>query len=147
MTLRILARDAALRPPGGGVHDAIHAIYGRRIGVAAGFLYHLVGWLLTIAEAWLALYLLRIPLPVASIIVIESLIYALRSVAFFVPSGWGVQEGGYVLLGTLVGLGPDAALALSLAKRARELAIGLPVLLLWQVFEARILRRRPSASA
>jgi putative membrane protein len=146
VTRRILARDAKLRPPGSGVHDAIHAIYGRPIGVAAGFLWHLVSWLLTIAETWLALYLLRIPLPIPAIVVIESLIYALRSVAFFVPSGWGVQEGGYVLLGTLVGLGPDAALALSLAKRARELAIGLPVLLLWQAFEARLFRG-PSASA
>ncbi len=44
-----------------------------------------------------------------------------RSAAFFVPSGLGVQEGGYVLLGAIFGLGPETALALSLAKRAREL--------------------------
>ena len=41
----------------------------------------------------------------------------------------GAQEGGYLLLAPLVGLPPDAALALSLAKRARELALGLPGLL------------------
>jgi hypothetical protein len=40
-----------------------------------------------------------------------------------------VQEGGYLLLGPLAGLMPDAALALSLAKRARELLLGLPGLL------------------
>jgi hypothetical protein len=37
-----------------------------------------------------------------------------------------VQEGGYLLLAPLVGLSSDAALALSLAKRARELLLGLP---------------------
>jgi hypothetical protein len=40
-----------------------------------------------------------------------------------------VQEGGYLLLGPLAGLPPDAALALSLAKRTRELLLGLPGLL------------------
>jgi hypothetical protein len=41
----------------------------------------------------------------------------------------GIQEGGYLLLAPLAGLAPDAALALSLAKRARELLLGLPGLL------------------
>jgi hypothetical protein len=40
-----------------------------------------------------------------------------------------VQEGGYLLLAPLAGLPPDAALALSLAKRARELLLGVPGLL------------------
>jgi hypothetical protein len=40
-----------------------------------------------------------------------------------------VQEGGYLLLAPLAGLPPDAALALSLAKRARELLLGAPGLL------------------
>jgi hypothetical protein len=40
-----------------------------------------------------------------------------------------VQEGGYLLLAPLVGLAPDVGLALSLAKRAREILLGLPGLL------------------
>lgn len=44
-------------------------------------------------------------------------------------AGWGVQEGGYLLLAPLVGLSPDTALALSLSKRAREILLGLPGLL------------------
>ena len=54
-----------------------------------------------------------------------------------VPSGLGVQEGAYALLGPLFGLPADAALALSLLKRARDLAIGIPLLLGWQVIESR----------
>ena len=40
-----------------------------------------------------------------------------------------MQEGGYLLLAPLAGLSPDTALAWSLAKRARELLLGLPGLL------------------
>ena len=39
------------------------------------------------------------------------------------------DKGGYLLLAPLAGLPPDAALALSLAKRAREILLGLPGLL------------------
>ena len=59
----------------------------------------------------------------------ESLGQAIRGAAFAIPGALGVQEGGYLLLAPLVGLPPDAGLALSLAKRARELLLGLPGLL------------------
>jgi hypothetical protein len=76
------------------------------------------------------------PLSLAAVLVLESLSYALRSAAFFVPAAAGVQEGGYVLLGGLFGLGPDVALALSLLKRGRELILGMLGLLLWQAAES-----------
>ena len=60
---------------------------------------------------------------------LESLGQAIRGAAFAIPGSLGVQEGGYLLLAPLVGLPPDAALALSLAKRAREILLGLPGLL------------------
>jgi uncharacterized membrane protein YbhN (UPF0104 family) len=75
---------------------------------------------------------------------IESLLFAIRNAAFMVPSGLGVQEGAYALLGPLFGLPPEAALALSLLKRARDVAIGVPVLLSWQILEG---KRRLSESA
>jgi hypothetical protein len=53
-----------------------------------------------------------------------------------------VQEGGYLLLAPLVGLPPDAALALSLAKRAREILLGLPGLLVLHFSERSWQRRR-----
>jgi hypothetical protein len=54
-----------------------------------------------------------------------------------VPNALGVQEGGLVLLGGMFGIGPDAALALSLVKRGRDLVIGVPALLAWQLVEGR----------
>ncbi|HMJ49089.1 MAG TPA: hypothetical protein VK440_00755, partial [Burkholderiales bacterium] len=74
-----------------------------------------------------------------------SLIYALKSLAFFVPLGAGVQEGGYVLIGGLLGLSPDLALAVSLLKRARDLIIGLPALLVWHHIERRNMARNSSS--
>ncbi len=48
-----------------------------------------------------------------------------------------------VLFGALVGLPADLALAVSLTKRVRELALGLPGLAAWQWVEGnRLLARR-----
>jgi hypothetical protein len=42
-----------------------------------------------------------------------------------------------VLLGALFGVSPEASLALSLIRRARDFAIGAPALIVWQVIEGR----------
>jgi hypothetical protein len=70
--------------------------------------------------------------------------YALRNLGFALPGGLGVQEASYVLLGPLFGVHASDALALSLLRRARDLVIGVPVLLIWQAREGRafLLRRR-----
>ncbi len=86
---------------------------------------------------WLILDFMGHPLPFMSVVAIESLLFAARNAAFIVPSGLGVQEGVYALVGPLFGLPAEAALALSLLKRARDVAIGVPVLLCWQLAEGR----------
>ena len=52
-----------------------------------------------------------------------------------------MQESGYVLVGNLLGIPGDAAFALSLIARVRELAIGIPGLVFWQLIEGRRLLR------
>jgi uncharacterized membrane protein YbhN (UPF0104 family) len=54
-----------------------------------------------------------------------------------VPGGLGTQEAGFVLFGSAVGLAPQAALALSLARRMRQVLLGLPALLSWYWTERR----------
>jgi putative membrane protein len=124
-----------------GLHDAIIRLYRARGRLAANGALHLVGWVASAAEAWLALLLLGAAPGIVAVLVIESLAAALRSAAFVVPGAIGVQEGGYVVLGALFGLGPETMLALSLLKRARDLALGVPALLAWQWIEARRWRR------
>jgi glycosyltransferase 2 family protein len=119
------------------VQADIRAIYRDWPGVTGSFLLHLATWLASAVEALIVLRLMGSTLGILPILAIESLLYAARSAAFLVPNALGVQEGAYVLLGAAFGLPPDMALALSLLKRARDLVLGIPALLLWQFVEGR----------
>jgi putative membrane protein len=107
----------------------VQLTYGRAGPVAASFLLSLIGWLVGTGEVYLILVLINHPVGWIDALLLESLGQAIRGAAFAVPGALGVQEGGYLLLAPLVGLPPDTALALSLAKRARELLLGVPGLL------------------
>jgi putative membrane protein len=124
------------------LHGAFTGIYTRKAGLFTSFALHLACWVAGAAEIWLALRIAGSPLGFAPVLVIEGLLYAIRSAAFTIPNAVGVQEAGYVLLGATFGLTPDMALALSLLKRARDLAIGLPALAAWQLVESNRLWRR-----
>jgi putative membrane protein len=120
-------------------------IYRNRTGLWASFALHLVCWIASAVEVWLALYLAGQPLSFGAVLAIESLLYAIRTAAFVVPQAVGVQEGAYILLGAGFGLTPDMSLALSLLKRGRDLAIGLPAIAIWQALEGHALWRRRNA--
>ena len=108
----------------------------------SSFVLHLACWIASTLEAWVALRFAGASLGFATVLVIESLLYAARSIAFAVPNAVGVQEGAYILLGASFGLTPETALALSLLKRARDLTIGVPALVAWQLLESGRLWRR-----
>jgi len=108
---------------------AVQETYERAGPVAASFLLTLVGWLVGTGEVYLVLVLIHHRVGWIDALLLESLGQAIRGAAFAIPGALGVQEGGYLLLAPLAGLPPDAALALSLAKRARELVLGVPGLL------------------
>jgi putative membrane protein len=134
----LLARGWAEKTAAGAaaLRAAIADIYSRPAQAWASFVLHLACWIASAAEIWLALWLMRAPRGFGAVLVIESLLYAVRSVAFAVPNAVGVQEGAYILLGAGFGLSPEIALALSLLKRARDFAIGLPVLGAYQLVES-----------
>lgn len=94
------------------------------------------------AEVWLVAWLIGYPIGLGEAVMLNSLAIALRSAAFIVPGGIGVQEGGYVVVGALVGLPADVMLTISLATRLGELIEGLPGLLAWQFAEGGAYRRR-----
>ncbi|AGH49571.1 hypothetical protein G432_09230 [Sphingomonas sp. MM-1] len=107
--------------------------YRVRRAILASFFFNLLAWAGSAASAWLTLRLMGEHQTIWHIIALESLIFALRSAAFVVPGAIGIQEAGYILLGPIFGIGPEAAVALSLVKRARDIAIGVPALLIWQM--------------
>jgi len=130
------------RPAGcGSLRDAISDLHCQPRRLAVGGALHMVAWVCVGCETWLILRLIDAPVGLAASLVIDSLLSGLRSMAFMVPQALGVQEGGYVLLGGLFGVSPEAALALSLIRRARDIVIGAPALAMWQVLEgSRVLR-------
>jgi putative membrane protein len=124
------------------VDAAVHELYRERAKVAASFALSLLGWIVGTGEVWLALSLLGHPVGWTEALLLESLGQAIRGAAFAIPGSLGVQEGGYLLLARLVGLPPEAALALSLAKRARELLLGVPGIVYLHFVEKGWQRRR-----
>jgi putative membrane protein len=91
-------------------------------------------------EVWFALRLFGHPVTVGAALILESTTQALRHLAFMVPAGLGVQEAGLVIFGHVLGVSGELALAVSMAKRLREVLCGLPALASWQWAEARRLR-------
>ena len=69
---------------------------------------------------------------------IEALVQAVASAAFLMPGALGVQEAGFLGIGALLGLGAEAAAALAVARRLRDLLVFLPGLLFWARAERRI---------
>ncbi len=103
---------------------------------------HMAVLVMGVAETWLVLAATGRPVGLAEAVVVESLGMAVRGAGFAVPGGLGVQEAGFIIVGGLVGVPPDQAIALSMVKRLRELAFGLPALVTWQLGEGRRLLRR-----
>ncbi len=129
---QFLGRDIANL---GSVKTEIQRVHARRAIVWLACFVHFFTWVLAGLETWLTLRLMGVHMALSAALIIDSLLYALRSAAFFVPNALGVQEGGLILLGGMFGVDADAALALSLLKRGRDLVIGVPALLTWQMLE------------
>lgn len=135
-----IAKDREWRTLTGGAAalDRMMArVYQRRSAVLIACGWRLLGWVLGAGEVWLALYYLGHPVSLNEALVLESLGQALRAAAFAIPGALGVQETGFVVLGGMLGLTAETALALSLIKRVRELVLGLPGLIAWQIIEGR----------
>jgi putative membrane protein len=125
----------------------IEAIYRRPAKVGLSVLFHCGGWVASALSTWIALRLMGVAAHVRTVLALESLVCAVRSMAFLVPSGLGVQEAAYAAIAPLFGIGAEIGLAISLLKRARDIAVGLPTLLLWQWSESRSLLACKSMTA
>jgi putative membrane protein len=140
--IRILGpvKLSALIPQAEAFDRAVAATYALRARGAINLALNLAGWFVGTIEVYLILWMIKSPVSWASALLLESLGQAIRGAAFVIPGSLGVQEGGYLLLAPLAGLQPEVALALSLAKRAREFLLGVPGLLYLHFFERRVVR-------
>jgi putative membrane protein len=118
------------------------ALYGRTGRMSLCIAVHLVGWLFKGFGNWIAFRLLGSDIDVVEAWAIEALLHALLIPAFMVPGYAGVQEAGYAGVGMLFGIPAEISLGVSLLRRARDIALGIPILLVWQLVEMRRLRGR-----
>ena len=124
-----------------GLDANLRALYRAPGPLLLACFHHSMSWLLGGIEVCLALRLLGHGVGFAEGMVIESLGQALRGAGFAVPGAIGVAEGSFVIVCHLFGLAPEVAIALSLMKRLREVALGVPALFAWHLLE-----RRPARS-
>ena len=127
-----------------GLHAAIRRLYSAPANLALAALWHSISWLLGAFEVCLAMHVLGHDVSLSAGLVIESLGQALKAVGFAVPGALGVQEGGYIVICGLFSLSPELAIALSLVKRLREVVLGVPGLVAWQVLRASPARLSPA---
>ncbi len=86
-------------------------------------------------EIWFAAWLMGYDISAMEAITLRVVSFGVRSLAFFVWGGLGVQEGAYALLSAFAGLAPGTLIAISLATRVRELVVAMPGVAFWMVGE------------
>ena len=115
----------------------IRGILSTRTRMVQSVGWHVASWACGAFETWVALWAAGAPHSLGDAFILESLAQAVRAVGFAVPGALGVQEGGYVLLGSMLGIPADQALTLSLLRRLRELVLGVAGLIVWRMAAAR----------
>jgi len=124
------------------VDDIVRELYAHKRRFMASLFWRTLGLVLTTGEVWLACYLLGYPVSIIEALILKSLTQIITDIAFVIPNGYGVQEGGFMAIGALMGLTPDVGLAVSLAVRIREVVFDVPGLLLWHHIEVKYLFRK-----
>ncbi len=123
------------------VKATLKTIYAQPQRLIAGVALHSLAWTLTGVGSWIAFWFMGLHVPLWKVLTLDSLMAAVRSVAFMTPGGLGFQEGAYVLVAPLFSLPPEAALTISLLRRVKDLLVGIPAMLVWQFGEVSGKRR------
>lgn len=116
---------AALRE----AETATSLAWARPGAILSAIALHALGWVCGAVETWATLAAFGHHLSPLLAFALEATSEVLRSFGFAVPGMMAVQEGSLILVGGLVGVAPAEAVALSLFRRARDVAVGLPALL------------------
>ena len=125
-----------------GIDAAVVAVYRNRPRLWRSIVLRYTGWIAGTGEIWLILYFFGQPISLLDAFILESLGAGVRAAAFMVPGALGVLEGSFIVFGALFGLPAQTSLMISLCRRVRELALGLPGLAAWQFIEGHHLLRR-----
>jgi len=138
---------SSLVQSGERLDQTVRALYARRRAVLTCCALTVVSLVSSSGEIWIALSALGMKATFINALILQSMAMTIRSAAFPIPGALGVQEGGYLVVGNVLGIPGETALAISLIARMRDLAVGIPGLVAWQWIEARrfwLLRPMPT---
>jgi putative membrane protein len=139
--LRLFIGDRALHEGAASLDHEVQAYFRRGRTLAVAGTLQFAALVSGSFEVWFALSLFGHPVSARTALALESMTQAVRHLAFVVPAGLGVQEAGLVIFGQVLGVNSELALAVSMAKRMREVLCGLPSLVSWQWLEGQRLQR------
>ena len=124
----------------------VREMYARRSGVVACCVLTMVSLIVSSGEIFIALYALGTHATLLNALILQSMAMTVKNAAFAVPGQLGVQESGYLVIGNLLGIPGETAFAISLLARFRDLLVGVPALVFWQVVEGRRFLRAESVA-
>jgi putative membrane protein len=125
----------SLAGKGGEIDQTLRKVYARGRAVAACCGITMLSFVIGSVEVWIGLYALGVPASFDKALILESVGQGVQTALCLIPGALGVREGGYLVVGGLLGIPGDTALALALIRRVRELALGVPGLVAWQLVE------------
>lgn len=102
--------------------DEIRRIYAAPASFLLSTGFFLLGWMCGLLEIYLILHFLQVGASWQRALSIEALSVTIDGLFFFVPAKAGTQEGGKVLIFTLLGLDPAKGFTLGIVRRIRELS-------------------------
>lgn len=91
----------------------------------------LLGWLAGAIEIYVFLLIIDVDANFIDVIIIESITAIIRSIAFFIPAGLGVQELAFIMVGEILGFSYVTSFSIALGRRLREIMVGIPAILYW----------------
>jgi glycosyltransferase 2 family protein len=118
------------------IDRAVRTMYRRRGAIVRSVIWQFGGCAAGAAEIWAALWVLGHPVGPIESLAIEAVVMAVSSAGFLIPGALGIQEGSFLMVGTVVGLDPATALALAATRRLRDCLVFLPGLWAWHMSES-----------
>ena len=82
-------------------------------------------------EIYIFLHIIGVDANFVDVIIIESITAIVRSIAFFIPAGLGVQELAFIMIGEILGFSYTTSLSIALGRRLREVMVGIPAIFYW----------------
>ena len=128
------------------VDNVLKALYRDKLRFFSAMFIKALAYMLQTTEVWLACYLLGFPISLFEALMLKSLTATISDVAFVIPNAYGIQEGAYIMIGSIMGIDAELALAISLAIRVREFTVDPAGLLVWHQIETRQLLRKQAST-